>query len=67
MNVPMTNPVRFSFQKDARAWIKRKTKPGDEQNLHRTCGPAAEFDDGSKMWFVNGQCKGFQIVPRSQA
>lgn len=36
----------------ARAWVD------NDHLLHRTCGPALEYEDGSKRWIIKGLLAG---------
>ena len=44
----MSNPI---IDKDGTKWYRN-----EQGQLHRTDGPAVEWADGSKEWWVNGKC-----------
>lgn len=46
--------MEYDFRIDNEFGIKRYYKKGTE-TLHREDGPAIEYIDGTKFWYINGQ------------
>ena len=43
-------------KEDKREITKKQTYDFNHDNLHRLDGPAIEYSDGSKYWYVDGKC-----------